>query len=80
MTDIRCIEDMVVYFQRVLKAREEKNDKEKERSRGRGQAKRRRTEEEKRTVKTDSERAAGALDPAGRTAVGTPCISLCIYV
>ena len=31
MTDIRCIEDMVVYFQRVLRAREEKDDKEKKR-------------------------------------------------
>ena len=31
MTDIRCIEDMVVYFQRVLRAREEKVDKEKKR-------------------------------------------------
>ena len=28
MTDIRCIEDMVVHFQRVLRAREEKDDKE----------------------------------------------------
>ena len=31
MTDMRRIEDMVVYFQRVMKEREEKDDKEKKR-------------------------------------------------
>ena len=31
MTDIRFIEDMIVYCQRVLRAREEKDDKEKKR-------------------------------------------------
>ena len=29
LTDVRCIEDMVVYFQRVMKAREAKSDREK---------------------------------------------------
>ena len=32
MTDVRCLEDMVKYFQRVIKAREEKSDREKKRS------------------------------------------------
>ena len=31
MTDVRCIEDMVIYFQRVIKAREDKSDREKKR-------------------------------------------------
>ena len=31
MTDIRCVKYMVVYFQTVMKAREEKDDKEKKR-------------------------------------------------
>ena len=29
LTDVRCIEDMVTYFQRVIKAREAKSDREK---------------------------------------------------
>ena len=33
MTDIRCIEDMAVYFQRVLKAREEKEKKRRKKER-----------------------------------------------
>ena len=31
ITDVICVEDMVVYFQRVIKAREEKSDREKKR-------------------------------------------------
>ena len=74
MTDIRCIEDMVVYFQRVLKAREEKDDKEKKRrKKGREREESKFREE---GLKRKRGQAAGALDPAGRTAVGrreSPC-------
>ena len=31
LTDIRCMDDMVTFFQRVIKAREEKSDREKRR-------------------------------------------------
>ena len=31
VTDVRCLDDMVIYFQRVIKAREEKADREKKR-------------------------------------------------
>ena len=42
ITDVRSIEDMVIYFQRVMKAREAKNDREKR------QRKKEREEESKR--------------------------------
>lgn len=45
ITDVRCIDDMVKYFQRVIKAREEKSDCEKKRR------KKEREEEESQTRK-----------------------------
>ena len=42
ITDVRSIEDMVIYFQRVMKAREAKSDREKR------QGKKEREEESKR--------------------------------
>ena len=45
VTDVRCLDDMVMYFQRVIKAREEKADREKKRR------KKEREEEESQTRK-----------------------------
>ena len=33
MTDVRCIDDLVTYFQKAIKAREKKSDQEKRRKR-----------------------------------------------
>ena len=49
LTDVRCIEDMVTYFQRVIKAREAKSDREKkERKKEREEENKRREEGQKR--------------------------------
>ena len=53
LTDIRCIDDMVTYFQRVIKAREEKSDREKKRR------KREREEEEKMRQEGEGQKRKG---------------------
>ena len=63
-----------------MKAREEKDDKEKKRrKKGREGEESKFREEGRKTVRTCSGGAAGALDPAGRTAVGHRA-SLCSFV
>ena len=47
LTDVRCIEDMVIYFQRVLKAREAKSDREKKQRRKEKEEESNRREEER---------------------------------
>ena len=54
ITDVRCIDDMVTYFQRVIKAREVKSDKEKKRKK-----KEREENESKQKEATEQKRKRG---------------------
>ena len=51
ITDVRCIDDMVTYFRRVIKAREEKSDKEKRRRKAEREEEERKQREEREVPK-----------------------------